>query len=110
MGARERLARPAGTGNVLAGGSTAANRLTSRRSPTRPKGKGRKDIEILSIEELEDLARAAERAHPGPLGQTMHVFVLFLAYSTIRPGEAVALEWRDIDFKRMRIHVRRRSL
>jgi integrase len=58
----------------------------------RPKGKGRKDIEILSIEELEDLARAAERAHPGPLGQTMHAFVLFLAYSTIRPGEAVTLE------------------
>lgn len=74
-----------------------------------PASKGRKEIAILTPEELDELARAAERAHRGDHGRTMRALVLFLAYSTMRPGEALALEWRDIDFEKLRIHVRRRS-
>lgn len=76
---------------------------------TRPRSRGRKDLDILSPEDLDELARAAERVHPGPHGQMMRAIVIFLAYTTMRPGEALALEWRDIDFQRMRVHVRRRS-
>lgn len=34
--------------------------------------------------------------------------MLFLAYTGTRPGEAFALDWRDIDLERDRISVRRR--
>jgi len=71
-------------------------------------GEGRRRITILTDAELERFASCAEHAH-GAYGPQMRGLVLFLAYTTIRPGEAFALEWADIDFDAHRIHVRRRA-
>lgn len=73
------------------------------------KGPGRRDLEPLSIEELDRLAECAASAFPKSpeFGKTMRSFVLFMAYSTFRTGEMLGLEWRDIDFDEMRIRVRR---
>ncbi len=38
----------------------------------------------------------------------MRALITFAAYSGMRPGELFALEWADIDFKAMRVDVRRR--
>jgi integrase len=38
----------------------------------------------------------------------MKALLIFAAYSGMRPGELFALEWPDIDFDAMRIHVSRR--
>jgi integrase len=38
----------------------------------------------------------------------MRALVTFAAYTGLRPGELYALEWTDVDFAAMRIHVRRR--
>jgi integrase len=38
----------------------------------------------------------------------MRALLIFAAYSGMRPGELFALEWADIDFDAMRIHVSRR--
>lgn len=71
------------------------------------KGEGRRRTAPLTVAELDDLANAALRAH-GAYGQRMRSLILFLAYSGMRPGEVFALEWPDLDFKRMRIRVERR--
>ncbi len=38
----------------------------------------------------------------------MRALLIFAAYSGMRPGELFALEWTDVDFESMRIHVNRR--
>lgn len=71
------------------------------------KGEGRKRITPPTIEQVDLLAATADRVH-GDFGPTMRALVLFLAYSGMRPGEVFPLEWADLDFKAMRIHVERR--
>lgn len=71
------------------------------------KGPGRKRIVPLTADELDELAGAALRLH-GPYGAAMRSLILFLAYTGMRPGEAFALEWSDLDFDRMRIRIERR--
>lgn len=71
------------------------------------RSRGRKDIIPPTAEEVEALAHAAERVHDD-YGPTMAALLRFLAWSGMRPGEVAALEWSDIDFAGMRIHVRRR--
>jgi integrase len=44
----------------------------------------------------------------GWYGPQMRALLIFAAYSCMRPRELFALEWRDIDFDTMRIHVGRR--
>ena len=73
------------------------------------KGPGRRDLEPLSMAEVARLADCARTAFPqnDEFGKTMRAFILFMAYSTCRTGEMLGLEWQDIDFKEMRIRVRR---
>ena len=71
------------------------------------KGRGRKDKVPLSREELDQLASLALRLH-GDYGPTVKALILIAAYTGMRPGELFALEWSDIDFETMRIHVHRR--
>lgn len=71
------------------------------------KGQGRKRTDPLTVAEVDELANAALSVH-GDYGRTMRSLILFLAYSGMRPGELFGLEWSDIDFDRMRIHVERR--
>jgi integrase len=71
------------------------------------KGEGRKRIAPLTVADVDELAQAAEDVH-GDYGPTMRALVIFLAYTGMRPGEAFALEWDDIDFEQHRIRVERR--
>ena len=89
------------------------------RQPVRPSG----DFRVLTPEEVEALARAARAgAHrtppPAPLSAQIQavqraqdaqdgaIFVV-AAYSGLRLGELRALRWRDVDFAKRLIHVRR---
>lgn len=65
------------------------------------RSEGRKRITPLSPAEVQALADAAE-------SDSIRALVLFLAYTGIRVGEAFALEWGDVDFDAMRIHIDRR--
>jgi integrase len=69
------------------------------------KGAGRRDLEPLTLDELERLAAAA--AVHGWYGPTLRALILFGGYSGLRPGELYALEWRDLDFEQSRVQVRR---
>jgi integrase len=53
------------------------------------------EIEVFTPEELSRLLATAGREYPD-----YYAFVLCLARSGVRLGEAVALEWRDVDFDR----------
>jgi integrase len=66
------------------------------------KGPGRRYLDPLTVEQVERLAAIAEQQHG------LGAFVRFTAYSGMRIGEVFGLEWRDVDFERMRIMVRRR--
>jgi integrase len=71
------------------------------------KGRGRKDKVPLSRDELDQLASLALRLH-ADYGPTVKALILLAAYTGLRPGELFALEWSDIDFDAMRVHVHRR--
>jgi integrase len=59
-------------------------------------------IEVFTSEELARLLAVAERDFP-----ESHAFLLALARTGLRLGEAVGLEWRDVDFDRRVLLVRR---
>jgi integrase len=60
------------------------------------------EIEVFTPDELSRLLLTAGREYPA-----YYAFVLCLARSGVRLGEAVALEWRDVDFDRRVLLIRR---
>lgn len=89
------------------------------RQPVRPSG----DFRVLSPEEVEALARAAragahrsaasaslseeiQAAYRAQDAQDAAIFVV-ASYAGLRLGELRALRWRDVDFSKRLIHVRR---
>jgi integrase len=60
-----------------------------------------------SVTDYVHQAMAAKRLH-GDYGPTIKALILLAAYTGMRSGELFALEWSDIDFEAMRIHVHRR--
>lgn len=75
-----------------------------------PQSKGRRNIEVLTREEVSALGRSARStfSESPPIALRVEAMVLTLAYTGLRPGELMALEWGDVDFDAERIHVRRR--
>lgn len=59
--------------------------------------RGRKDIEVPSEAEVYELRDLALREH-GEYGQ-FGAWIVFQAFTLMRPGETAALEWSDIDFE-----------
>ena len=68
-----------------------------------PKGK-KKEKEIYSIEEIEQLFKLLENA---PL--KYRTFITLAVYTGFRRGELMGLEWKDIDFENEIISIRRTS-
>ena len=68
-----------------------------------PKG-GKKEKEIYSIEEIEQLFKLLESA---PL--KYRTFITLAVYTGFRRGELMGLEWKDIDFDSGVVSVRRTS-
>jgi len=60
------------------------------------------EVEVFTPDELIRLLAVAEHEYPG-----WHPFVLCLARSGLRLGEAMGLEWRDVDFERRVLIIRR---
>jgi integrase len=60
------------------------------------------EVEIFTREELSRLLAAAEQDWP-----SWHPFLLTLARTGLRLGEAIGLEWRDVDFDQRVLIVRR---
>jgi integrase len=83
--------------------------LPLERNPFRKLGKrtkGRADDPPPSEGEFNALLRACSALDD--YAPTMRAFMLFAAYTLMRPGEIFPLEWSDIDFERMRIRKARR--
>jgi integrase len=68
--------------------------------------RGRKDITVLTVEQLHQLADTALEVHGADYGPTYRAMILFAAYTAMRPGELFALRWEDIDVQRSLIRVK----
>jgi integrase len=69
-------------------------------------GKGRSDEHPPTPEEWERLYESC--AVLGAYAPQMRALMVVAAYTGMRPGELMALEWSDIDFEAKRIYVQRR--
>ena len=74
----------------------------ARELPTSATAAEVEEIEVFTPDELSRLLLTAGRDY-----HEWHAFVLCLARSGVRLGEAVALEWRDVDFDRRVLLIRR---
>jgi len=61
-----------------------------------PRTRGRRDLVPLSVSDVAELAAVAGRVHPGRYGVTWTAAILLLAWTGVRPGELLALEWQDV--------------
>jgi integrase len=79
------------------------------RNPFRGLGhrtRGRRDERPPTVEELERLLDGCSAL--GDYAGQMRALISFAAYSGMRPGELMTLDWGDIDFNANRIDVRHR--
>lgn len=72
----------------------------------KPSTRGRSDDAPPTTEEFQRLLDGC--AVLGDYGPHFRAFLTFAGFSGLRPGEIFALEWDDIDFAQMLVHVRRR--
>jgi integrase len=68
--------------------------------------RGRKDIVVLTEDEVHELADVAQVAH-GKHGLEVRAMILMLGYTGVRPGELCALRWDDLNVGERELHVRR---
>ena len=68
--------------------------------------RGREEQAPPTDEQFEELVAACSVL--GDYATMMRALIRFAAFTLMRPGELYALEWTDIEFKALRIHVKRR--
>jgi integrase len=118
QGNRRSKGRPASRGTIQAALRTLSAILSTAEedgliptNPTRRMGKqlvaptgtvGTHEIEVFSRDELSHLLGLAERESP-----EYYPFLLCLARTGMRLGEAIGLEWRDVEWRARYIIVRR---
>jgi len=66
--------------------------------------RGRRDINVLTVAEVSELAATAAHIH-GSYGMQYAAMINFAAYTGLRRNELCALEWTDIDFENGEITV-----
>ena len=69
--------------------------------------RGRKDIDVLSRAEVDQLAECACEVWSGETALTVRALVLMAAFVGMRPAELYGLRWSDIDFRQHEVHVER---
>jgi integrase len=68
-------------------------------------GRGRKDIDVISEQDFDDLKRIALSVWGEDYGQVMETLLHSLGDEGWRPGEAFALRWRNIDLENNLIRI-----
>jgi integrase len=70
-------------------------------------GPGRKDLDVLPVEDVHRLADCAGEVWSGEVGLTVRALVLVAAFTGMRPAEIYGLRWGDLDFRNDEIRVER---
>jgi len=78
---------------------------TNRRSERSTVRGGKKKIWVPTTEQLEQLADLAVEIHGDEYGPTFRAYILFQAYSMLRPAETAVLQESKIDFDKQEIEV-----
>jgi integrase len=68
---------------------------------------GRKDIDVLTRDEVNRLAEFAVEVWSGEVALTIRALILMAAFVGMRPAELYGLRWSDIDIRADEIHVER---
>ena len=68
-------------------------------------GRGRKDIDVISEQDFDDLKQLARTIRGDEYGRVLETLVHSLGEEAFRPGEAFALRWDNIDFEKDIIHI-----
>jgi integrase len=89
--------------DAMDAGLAAANPFGNRRQSA---SRGRKDIAPLTEAEVTTLGRLALDAH-GLYGRVVAGWIVFLAWTGCRPGEAFSRSWGDLDIENARLTVPR---
>lgn len=76
------------------GATTASNPFSK---PGIKEGGGRKNIQVLTEDEIELLMDIAKQHRPGLYGQLLSAHIAFSAYTGVRPGEAASLRWENLN-------------
>lgn len=69
--------------------------------------RGRRDLDVLTREEVERLAACATEVWSGEVALTVRALILMAAFVGMRPAEMYGLRWSDIDFRHGEIRVER---
>lgn len=70
--------------------------------------RGRKDLDVLSVDEVNKLAACARKAWKEErVAQMVEALILFAGFVGMRPGELYGLRWDDIDLAEDEIFVQR---
>ncbi|MGH2973885.1 MAG: tyrosine-type recombinase/integrase [Solirubrobacterales bacterium] len=100
----DRFALSAMFGDARREGISLTNPFSQLRTP---RGRGRKDIAPITVEELETITDLALQVHGEDFGTVVRAAILVAAHTGIRPGELCGLEWRDVDPVNEELAVRR---
>jgi integrase len=68
---------------------------------------GRKDLDVLSLDEVERLAACAGEVWAGEVALTVRALVLMAAFVGMRPAELYGLRWSDVDLREDEVRVER---
>jgi integrase len=68
---------------------------------------GRKDLDVLSRDEVERLADCAGEVWTGEVALTVRALVLMAAFVGMRPAELYGLRWSDVDLREDEVRVER---
>jgi integrase len=69
--------------------------------------RGRKDLDVLSREEVERLAECATEVWAGEVALSVRALILCAAFVGMRPAELYGLRWSDLDLRQSEIRVER---
>lgn len=69
--------------------------------------RGRKNIDVLSVDEIHRLVACADEVWSGEVALTVGALVATAAFTGLRPAELYGLRWTDIDFRNDELHVER---
>ncbi len=70
-------------------------------------GHGRKNLDVLSVDEVHRLVGCADEVWSGGVALTVGALVATAAFTGMRTAELYGLRWADIDFRNDELHVER---